>query len=206
MVKNAAPKPACIAKRLADKKSGVIKKLKPCPWKGCPVANCNSCGQKTGDIDIHSTKTNPKYLYWLRSKYRIDKKRNWPSGHECHPCYYVRRKLSKDRENGSSPAAPKGESDGQPPESGGKPSDKYNPKMSQDELIKARKNATVDNQFWQLRQDYAAEKHEFKGCVELPKLAVEDSEKDFHKRFKSGIFTPIEEFAHDRFIQYAGRA
>ena len=83
-------------------------------WAGCPPAFCTSCEQYTGNIDKHSAEGFPKYLHWVQarrtnasvaaaassSSSSRSKSKNqtepvndrFPSGHECYPCFDVRRK------------------------------------------------------------------------------------------------------------------
>ena len=83
-------------------------------WAGCPPAFCTSCEQYTGNIDKHSAEGFPKYLHWVQARRTSasvaaaafsssssrSKSKNqtepvndrFPSGHECYPCFDVRRK------------------------------------------------------------------------------------------------------------------
>ena len=62
------------------------------PFKGCPQASCDTCKQSSSNLDRQSRPDKPKLVYWVQSRWSATLKKKVPSGKECYPCFFVRRK------------------------------------------------------------------------------------------------------------------
>ena len=85
-------------------------------WAGKPQAFCQSCSQKTSTVDKHSKPGQPRFLHWVQARRtaastkhhadaqaaakkakkgspeaNVSQDDRFPSGHECYPCFNVRR-------------------------------------------------------------------------------------------------------------------
>ena len=137
-------------------------------WKGCPKASCDTCKQTTSTVDRQSKPELPKYLYWVQ--YRRSKKlcRNIPSGHECYPCYFVRRKHFNCCEQKKLVQSMK------------------DSEAVDDKVMEVRADHVGG---------YG--KFEKEGWIDIESL-VEKQEEDYHDRFVEGSFEPLWEFAEKR--------
>ena len=88
------PKPRTI--KAAKKDGNVTKdKTKPAtkdPLAGTPQQTCATCDQSTSTVDRQSKPGEPVWLQWVQTHYSPKHGMDIPSGHECYPCYFVRRK------------------------------------------------------------------------------------------------------------------
>ena len=88
------PKPRTI--KAAKKDGNVTKdKTKPAtkdPLAGTPRQTCATCDQSTSTVDRQSKPGEPVWLQWVQTHYSPKHGMDIPNGHECYPCYFVRRK------------------------------------------------------------------------------------------------------------------
>ena len=152
-------------------------------FAGCDVRTCNSCSQKTSSVDRDSPAGDPKFLAWVKTmskvvlgKFRRTTKSH-PSGHECYPCFFVRRKLNvtvfKQK------------------------------KKTQAELDEDRKlDAGLDEQFWTVRRKNVTGEDKITEIADETNHEVDSNKDAYDDRFKCGSFEPIDEFADSRKISY----
>ena len=137
-------------------------------WKGCPKVSCDTCKQSTSSIDRQSRPESPKYLYWVQYRHNKKLRRNCPSGKECYPCYFVRRKHFQSR--------PQAELVDSMRES----------TAVDDKVLEVRADHVGG---WG--------KFKKEGFIDI-KALLEKTDEDYHDRFVEGSFEPIWEFAEKR--------
>ena len=219
-----APKPKAPVKRgqkvqmpTALKNRLIAKKVLPeCVWRGCDKAHCVACDQSTGVIDRNSKPSHPKRLQWIKSNWKGPgkKRKEHPAGRECYPCFYVRRKHFVKKTIVKAKGKPfkkvmkkkqkkkQKKEDDSPSDASGSELEEKAP-MSLDELLDERKKeAKVDEKFWELRADYVSgeRRHKKTREIDLQEL-TKDADEDYDDEHTTGTLTPLYEFAEARRIR-----
>jgi len=79
------------ALKVSGKTLNSVLKLKD-PWQDAPQATCDTCLQLTSTVDRQSSPDKQKLVYWVQGRWSAKLRKQVPTGHECYPCFFVRRK------------------------------------------------------------------------------------------------------------------
>ena len=174
-----------------DNPGGTKEKHKPkfVRWKGCPPAVCKSCEQSTDQLDRDCPEGQEDFLYWVqcRTSSKINKSKPYPSGEECYPCYFIRRKI-------------------------------FNAIKATKLAEKRKQKPSCDARFWKQRRRHVRgeplasdsesddlDDAEVGICAPrnvTSQAKTSEVDRSFERRFITGSFEPIEEFAEKRRIEY----
>ena len=163
------PKQTTPFRRVKKDSTTATKAKEKDPWKGCPKVSCDACKQTTRSVDRQSRPESPKFLYWVQSRHSKKLRRNCPSGKECYPCYFVRRKHFNCC-----------------PQTKLVESMKESPAV-EDKVMEVR--ADHVGGWGKLKKE---------GWIDIESLVEKQEEEDYHDRFVEGSFEPLWEFAEKR--------